>query len=259
MTFTEPLRATRLASVNPVAKLGAAFTIALALLASIDWVSAAVALVAESALLACLRFPFRTALLRLSPILVAAGLAGLTTLLYGQSSGRVYLHWWLIEVSDGSIGLAVATALRILAVGVPAVLLFITVDPTDLADSLAQVLRLPARFVLGDLAAFRLLGLFADDWRALGLARRARGIAGRGAIRRSLGQAFTLFVLSIRRASSLATAMEARGFGSAATRSWARPSRFGGRDWVVLGVGVLVAALAVTVSVVTGSWRFVIG
>lgn len=259
MTYTEPLRATRLASVNPVAKLGAAFIIAVALLASIDQVSAAVALVAEGVLLGVLRFPLRAALVRVSPILIAAALAGFTTLLYGQASGRVYLQWWLVEVSEGSVGLAVATALRILAVGVPAVLLFVTVDPTDLADSLAQVLRLPARFVLGALAAFRLLGLFAEDWRALGYARRARGIAGRGMLRRSLGQAFTLFVLSIRRASSLATAMEARGFGSAATRTWARPSRFTARDWVVLGVGALVAAVAVTASVMTGSWRFVIG
>jgi energy-coupling factor transport system permease protein len=259
MTFMQPLRSTRLASVNPVAKLGAAFTIAIVLLASIDQVSAGVALVIECVLLGFLRFPLRAALLRVSPILVAAVLAGLTTLLYGQSSGRVYTHWWLVEVSDGSIRLAIATSLRILAVGIPAVLLFLTVDPTDLADSLAQVLRLPARFVLGALAAFRLLGLFAEDWRALGYARRARGIAGRGAVRRSLGQAFTLFVLSIRRASSLATAMEARGFGSSAQRTWARPSRFTPRDWLVLGIGVLVAALAVAVSVLTGSWRFVIG
>lgn len=259
MSFTEPLRTTRLTGVNPVAKLGAAFVIAFALLASIDWVSSAVALAAECVLLAGLRFPLRATLLRVSPIVVAAALAGLTTLIYGQSSGEVYIHWWLIEISDGSIALAIATALRILAVGVPAVLLFLTIDPTDLADSLAQVLRLPSRFVLGALAAFRLLGLFAEDWRALGYARRARGIAGRGAVRRSLGQAFTLFVLSIRRASSLATAMEARGFGSDVPRTWARPSRLHRRDWVVLGVGVAVAVAAVSVSILTGSWRFVIG
>jgi energy-coupling factor transport system permease protein len=53
--------------------------------------------------------------------------------------------------------------------------------------------------------------------------------------------------------------MEARGFGSSARRTWARPSRFTARDWLVLGIGVLVAALAVAVSVLTGSWRFVIG
>ena len=88
MTFMQPLRATRLASVNPVAKLGAAFTIAIVLLASIDQVSAGVALVVECVLLGFLRFPLKAALFRLSPNLVAAVLAGLTTLLYGQSSGR---------------------------------------------------------------------------------------------------------------------------------------------------------------------------
>jgi energy-coupling factor transport system permease protein len=252
------LRVTRLATVNPVAKLGAAFIVAFALLATVDWVSATVALAAELILLAICGFPLRAAALRVSPIVVAAALAGMTTVLYGQRSGTVYLHWWLVEVSAGSLSLGIATALRILAIGIPAVLLFLTIDPTDLADGLAQVLRLPARFVLGALAAFRLLGLLAEDWTALGMARRARGVAGRGPTR-ALGQAFALFVLSLRRAGTLATAMEARGFGGDAIRSWARESRFRGRDWGVLGVGVAVAALAVGVSVATGSWHFVIG
>ncbi len=36
--------------------------------------------------------------------------------------------------------------------GCPRVVLFVTIDPTDLADGLAQTLHLPARFVLGALA-----------------------------------------------------------------------------------------------------------
>ncbi len=173
---------------------------------------------------------------------IAAPLAGLTTVLYGVSSGTVYWHWSLIEVSDGSIALGAATTLRVLAIGIPAVLLFVTIDPTDLADGLAQVLRLPARFVLGGLAGLRLVGLFIDDWRALGLARRARGVADRGAVRRFLGQAFALLVLSIRRGSKLATAMEARGFGAPTPRTWARPSVFRIRDWMVVLLGVAVGA-----------------
>ncbi|WP_313545706.1 energy-coupling factor transporter transmembrane component T family protein, partial [Leifsonia aquatica] len=175
--------------------------------------------------------------------------------LYGRASGTVYLQWWAVEVSDGSLQLGLATMLRILAIGLPAVLLFITIDPTDLADGLAQLLHLPARFVLGGLAGLRLVGLFAEDWRALTLARRARGIAESGAVRRMLGQSFALFVLSIRRGSKLATAMEARGFGSPTPRTWARPSVFRGRDWAALGIAALVAAVAVTVAVVVGSWN----
>jgi energy-coupling factor transport system permease protein len=192
---------------------------------------------------------------RTAPVWIAAPLAGLTTVLYGQASGTVYVQWWAVEISDGSIGLGLSTALRVLAIGLPAVLLFVTIDPTDLADGLAQLLRLPARFVIGALAGIRLVGLFAEDWRALTLARRARGVAESGAIRRFLGQSFALFVLSLRRGTKLATAMEARGFGAPGPRTWARPSVFRGRDWAALAVAVAVAGIAVAAAVLTGSWN----
>ncbi|GAA1443591.1 energy-coupling factor transporter transmembrane component T family protein [Leifsonia poae] len=255
MSILAPVRQGPLARVNPVAKLGAALIVSAVLLISIDWVSAAVALVLEIALLTVAGIPLRTLVVRTAPVWIAAPLAGLTTVLYGQASGAVYVQWWAVEISDGSIALGLATMLRILAIGLPAVLLFITIDPTDLADGLAQVLRLPARFVLGGLAGLRLVGLFVDDWRALTLARRARGIAETGAIRRMLGQAFALFVLSIRRGTKLATAMEARGFGAPVRRTWARPSVFRGRDWVTLAVAVLVASTAAAVAIAVGSWN----
>lgn len=255
MTLVQPLRTGPLATLNPVAKLGAALIVTVALLLSIDPVSAGVALALEVALLAFARLPLRTVLARTAPVLVAAPLAGLTTLLYGRASGTVYAQWWFVEISDGSAALALATMLRVLAIGLPAVLLFITIDPTELADGLAQLLRLPARFVLGALAGLRLVGLFAEDWRALTLARRARGVAESGAIRRFLGQSFALFVLSLRRGTKLATAMEARGFGAPGRRTWARPSVFRARDWAALAVAVLVAAAAIAAAVATGSWN----
>ena len=257
MSIPEPVRTGALATVNPVAKLGAALIVSLVLLISIDWVSATVALALELILFAAVRLPLRVVMVRSAPVLIAAPLAGITTALYGRTSGTVYFEWWAVEVSAGSLQLALATTMRILAIGLPAVLLFITIDPTDLDDGLAQVLRLPARFVLGGLAGLRLVGLFIDDWRALALARRARGIADSGALRRMLGQAFALFVLSLRRGSKLATAMEARGFGASGTRTWARPSRFRGRDWTVLAVALGVGATAAAVAMTVGSWNVV--
>ena len=257
MTVISPYRRGPLARVNPVAKLGFSLAVTLGLLLTIDWVTAAVALVAELVLLAFVGLPPKLVVVRTAPVWIAAPLAGLTTVLYGRTSGTVYAHWSLIEVSDGSIALGAATALRVLAIGIPAVLLFVTIDPTDLADGLAQVLRLPARFVLGGLAGLRLVGLFIDDWRALGLARRARGVADRGAVRRFFGQSFALLVLSIRRGSKLATAMEARGFGASTRRTWARPSVFRLRDWMVVLLGVAVALLATGVAVAAGSWNLV--
>ncbi|HEY5320363.1 MAG TPA: energy-coupling factor transporter transmembrane component T, partial [Galbitalea sp.] len=122
-----------------------------------------------------------------------------------------------------------------------------------------QVLRLPARFVLGALAGLRLVGLFIEDWHSLELARRARGVGDSRRIARLGGQAFALLVLSIRRGSKLATAMEARGFGGTARRTWARESRFRRADAMLILIGVIIAAAAIVVSVATGHWNFIGG
>jgi energy-coupling factor transport system permease protein len=247
------------ARINPVAKLGASALIALPLVLTLDWVSASVALLLE-----CLLFPFagigwREFWTRTWPVWVAAPLTGLTIALYGEASGTIYVDWFFVRVSEGSIELAVATFFRVLAIALPSVVLFVTVDPTDLADGLAQVLRLPARFVLGALAGLRMVGLFIDDWRALELARRARGVADRGRFRRFFGMAFALLVLSIRRGSKLATSMEARGFGAPVERTWARQSRFGGREWVLMAIGAAISAIAVAAAAFAGTWNFILG
>lgn len=246
-------------SLNPVGRIAAALVLAIGLAWSIDWVSAAAALGLELALLPLLRIPWRRFWTRTAAVWVAAPLSAVTLTLYGRPSGRVWAHWLLVEVSDGSIQLGIATGLRVLAIALPAVVLLIGVDPTELADALAQVARLPSRFVIGALAAFRMIGLFRADYRALQLARRARGIADRGRIRRVFGLLFALLVLSIRRGSALATAMEARGFGGPTPRSWARPSRFGAREWVLIAVALAIVAAAIVASVLTGRWNPVVG
>ena len=97
------------------------------------------------------------------------------------------------------------------------------------------------------------------DWRSLELARRARGTADRGRIRRIAGQAFALLVLSIRRGSKLATAMEARGFGASTRRTWARESRFGWPEVLLIAIGFVVAAAAVSAAILAGTWTFLGG
>lgn len=252
-------RSAAVAGINPVAKLGVSALIAIPLVLTLDIVSAAVAVVLECVLFLFAGVRWREFWLRTWPVWLAAPLTAVTIALYGQASGTVYAEWFVVRISEGSIELALATLFRVLAIALPSVVLFITVDPTDLADGLAQVLRLPARFVLGALAGMRMIGLFIDDWRALELARRARGVADRGRIRRFLGMAFALLVLSIRRGAKLSTAMEARGFGAAGRRTWARQSRFGAAEWLLLLIGALISGIAVTAAVLTGSWNFILG
>lgn len=260
MTLLETrARTGAIARINPVAKLGASALVALPLILTLDIVSAAVALMLECALFVFAGIGWREFWRRTWPVWLAAPLTGLTIALYGEASGTVYFEWFLVRVSDGSLLLAGATMLRVLAIALPSVVLFITVDPTDLADGLAQTMRLPARFVLGALAGLRMVGLFIDDWRALELARRARGVADRGRVRRFAGMAFALLVLSIRRGAKLSTAMEARGFGADVRRTWARPARFGWQEWMLLLIGAAISASAIAAAVATGSWNFILG
>ena len=247
------------ARLNPVAKLGVALAIALPLVVTIDPVSALVALLLELPLLLAAGLSPRQFWLRTLPLWIAAPASAVTIALYGAASGEVYVDWLFVRISEGSLMLALATFLRVLAIGLPAVVLFVTVDPTDLADGLAQIVRLPARFVLGALAGMRMLGLLTDDWRALALARRARGVADTGRLRRGFGMAFALFVLSIRRGSSLATAMEARAFGAPGPRTWARESRFGRGDTLLLLAGFAISATALAVSIAVGAFNPILG
>lgn len=249
-------------TISPLAKLCAAGILGIVLLLSLDPVSAFVALVFELALLPWAGVPARRLLTILTPLVIAAPFAGLATLLYGRDGGVVLLHWGPWVLTSAEIELAIAITLRLLAVALPAVVLFATTDPTDLADSLAQLWKLPARFVIGALAAIRMLGLMRQDWQMLRLARRARGVADGGgpvaAVARLGNQAMALLTIAIRRGSLLATAMEARAFDAPTERTWARVATFTRKDaWFVVGAAGI-AAVAVMMAVMTGMWNVVI-
>lgn len=252
---------TLLDRLNPVTRIAIAVVLSTPLIITLDWLSAGVALVLVIG--AALLVGFRPGYLarRLALLLVIALIAGVSMALYGQPGGQVWFAWLLIRVTENSLWLALAVVLRILALGLSAMLLFGDVDPTDLADGLAQVARLPARFVLGALAGIRMLGLFTDDWRSLGLARRARGLGDTGRARRWLSMAFALLVLAIRRGSRLATAMEAKGFGGtgpdAPVRTWARPSRLGAVDLLGVSIAAVLVGIAITFSLRFGTFHWV--
>jgi energy-coupling factor transport system permease protein len=249
-------------TISPLAKLCAAGILGIVLLLSLDPVSAIVALFFELALLPWAGVPARRLFRILTPLLIAAPFAGLATLLYGRGDGEVLIVLGPWEITSGEASLALAITLRVLAVALPAVVLFAATDPTDLADGLAQIWKLPARFVIGALAAIRMLGLMRQDWQMLRLARRARGVADGGgpiaALSRLGNEAMALLTIAVRRGSLLATAMEARAFDAPETRTWAREATFTARDGLFIGAAALIAAIAVMMAVMTGAWNFVI-
>lgn len=249
-------------NVNPLAKLLAAFILGFVLLLSLDPVSSSVALVLEIALLPFSGLSAHRLWRSLAPVLIAAPFAGIATLLWGRGGGELLWAWGPWTITSGNLELAITVVIRVVAVVLPSVILFASTDPTDLADALAQLWKLPVRFVYGALAAIRQLSLMGDDWRMLSLTRRARGIAGArnpvNAVRALGSRSLSFMVIAIRRGSLLATAMEARGFDSDHPRTWARTSLFTYRDGLFVVGAALIAAIAVTAAVLMGEWNFVI-
>ncbi|MEJ5927479.1 energy-coupling factor transporter transmembrane component T [Corynebacterium sp. H128] len=245
-----------LSGTNPVTRIGALVLFTTPLLLSVDWVSAAVALGIIFVFAPLCGLGWLSLLRKAWPILLATPIAGLSMALYGRPEGHEYFAFWFAHVTDNSLELALAIMLRVLAVALPVIVLSRGIDPTELGDGLAQVLKLPQRFVVASVAGVRLMTLFQRDWSALARARRARGVADQGRIKGAFGMAFALLVLAIRRGTKLATAMEARGFGGPTQRSWARLSTAGPRDALVLSGALCCGIIAIVVSVYAGEFRF---
>ncbi len=246
-----------LARTNPVARVLALLVATTPLLITIDPVSAGVALALELALVPLAGVSARSFFLKATPLLLAAPLGALSMLLYASPGGTVYWQFGPAAVSDHSMWLALGIGLRMCAIVLPAIALLDRIDPTDMGDGLAQILHLPARPVLASLAGARMTSLMAADWKALERARRARGVGDSSRIRSFLRGSFSLLVFALRRSGKLATTMEARGFGAAGKRTWARVSRLRAADAVLMVVAIALPAIALAASIWAGTFALV--
>jgi energy-coupling factor transport system permease protein len=233
---------------NPLARLAPATALGVANVITLDPVTPLLTLAVVAVALPATGLSPRQLTRSTWPLLVAAATLLAVNTLADPSPG---IGW-----ADVAVGTTTAT--RLLAVALPGLLAFATIDAVDLTDALVQQLHVPPRFGYGALAALRLMPMLAEDWRHQALAARARGISPRGPVARVrdvMRRVLGLLVTAIRRATRLALALDARGFDGA-TRATARPSAWTRSDtaWAVGGVG---AAAAITVaSIALGSWRW---
>ena len=193
-----------------------------------------------------------------APLLVAAAVLGLLNVLLagtpaGAEPGTV--------ADRAAVGLAVG--LRIAVIALAGMVAVATTEPADLANGLIVHLGVPPRLAIGALATLRLVPVLGAEWRTIGLARRARGVdAGRNplvAARLAVVALVIILVSTIRRATRLALAMDARGFDSHRPRSVARPPRMRRGDWLLVAAAVVLGGSAILVSAALGSWRFLFG
>jgi energy-coupling factor transport system permease protein len=140
------------------------------------------------------------------------------------------------EAVDAAAGLG-ARVLSIISVGA---VFALTTDATLLIDSLVQLARVSPRFAYGTLAAYQAVPKLAEDLGTLRASRRLRGLR-EWHPRLIVG----MLVRAIRHADQLATAMDARCFGSG-PRSTYRPVAWQPLDAVV-GVAALVIGIVALV------------
>lgn len=234
-----------LARANPVAKLGAAAILMAVLFVSSGPAGPVIVLVAVLGCVPLAGLEPRHFLSRTWPLLLAAVSVGVLNVLLAPGPK---------DAAQLVAGLSLG--LRLLAIALSGVLALTSTDPTDLADALQQQARLSSRLAVGVMAAVRMLPILAVEWQILGMARRARGVSSGwsplAAARLGFGMLLALLVDAVRRATRLATAMDARGFGSAPCRTIARPQRMRPADWWLLVAAVLLAVGAYMVSLLPG-------
>ncbi len=244
--------------LNPLTRLGIAIAISIPLLISLDYVTSSIILIFMMVAFRLCGLSTLILIKRCAILLMVAPIGAISMALYGTVGGRIWWQWSLITISDRSLELALAVMMRIMALGMSAIVLIASSDATRMADALGQILRLPSRFVLGVLAGSRLFSVFLHDWVMLRHARRARGLEARG-IRYAFSMIFSLLVFAIRRGIKLATAMESRAFGCDKQRTWARPSTMGKADLIATIITIILIVLSVSISMSTGHFSTVIG
>lgn len=235
--------------MNPLALLAALIPSSIAVILWLNPWSSAGALVGWLLVALWIGWIRRLTLPVLGGLTFAALTAAVSMALYGQSSGQVLWEFGPAQVSTGSLEIAFATAIRLLALAVPAVLVFQEIDLTRLADAFEQTLRWSPRVVWGGFAGLRQIELAQSDWQVVSRARRARGIdtPWRGALVRL----YAMFALAIERGGELAVTLEARAIARSG-RVPTRPIAWRRREsWCVLA-GVLFGVLIGWVAVNTG-------
>ena len=162
------------------------------------------------------------------------------------SGGDVYFQWGFIQVTSEGIINAIFIFLRFVLIISFSTLLTLTTAPLQLTDAIEAVMKPLAvvKFPVHEVAlmlsiALRFVPTLMDEAQKIMNAQRARGVDfGEGDIiqkvKAMIPILIPLFATSLKRADSLATAMEARGYQGGNGRSQYRQLIWMNKDSVAL-------------------------
>ncbi|MEC0182350.1 energy-coupling factor transporter transmembrane component T [Paenibacillus peoriae] len=149
-------------------------------------------------------------------------------------AGHTVISWGPIVITTEGLDIAGALTLRIFILFLASYIYLSTTDPRDFVQALNLHLRVPYRFAFGISVALTFLPLLEEEGHTIMAARRVRGQKTPRGLRNRLsywsGYAAVVLVNAVRRVQQTALAMEGKGFGAYADRTYLRElgiDRFG--------------------------------
>lgn len=233
--------------MNPVAKLGAAFLLAIACFATDNFAILAAVLALDAVLaLQCKMVPQVVGLAR--AVAAFSLLLALIALLFTpQGDLLVELPWGYL--GTGSVVAAALIVVRLVACAVPLFLVFYVTKLTDMANALVKVLHVPYKYAFAFTSTVHFIPVFMNDMTGIMEAQTARGVEFDGGllkkIRLMMPLCVPLLVSSVRKTNSAAIAAEVRGFNLRTAKSGFKEYPLRGADAAALAASAALLVLAV--------------
>lgn len=249
---------TPVARRDPAVKLGIALALSLLLVLVIDPVTPTLFLIAAWIAAVPLGGVRARAFARpLLPLaIVALGFVWTNAVFAVPAPEDAIWHIGPFVASASGLRFGIGIGLRGLAIGAVSLAAIRTSDPTRLVVSLIRNARVPYRIGYAMLAAYRFFPIVGDEYGRIRLAQRVRQVRPESAPARlstGLRGIVPLFADATRRATRIAVAMDARGFASAAVRTYWRETPVTRADWLFAAACLLLAA-ALLAAGAAGGW-----
>lgn len=246
--------------VEPRAKLTAFGVLIIAITFTISPVGVALSLAVVLTGLAAARIPFKYALKSLwTPLPFLLFIALLQVFLTPGSTSTPLVSWWIFHITSEGILSGVLIILRFSALILTISLMTCCISTSEMIQGLQRLLSpinrigIPTMdFVMVVQVTLRFLPFLAQSAERIAKAQASRGaewgVKSRGLVARAkqvIPLIIPLFTISLRRAETMAMAMDARGYGVNKNRTSLMEFTFGWRDALFVFIAAVCAALIV--------------
>ena len=225
-----------------------------------NWYALGLVLLFLGVVVALSRLPVNLLWRSMKPVLFIVAFTAVLNVLY-VTEGTTLVQWRFIHVTTGGLENAAFIAVRIFSLIIGSSLLTYTTTPTALTDGIEQLLSPlkvvginPHELAMMMTIALRFIPTLMEETDKIMSAQKARGadMESGGLLSRVKALVpilIPLFVSSFRRAYDLAMAMECRCYQGGEGRTRMKQLHTAPRDWVALGVYLLVGAGIVLINI----------